>query len=137
MFRRSIDVGRVDRPTLRHPQWRRLRMMTRARILSVMIAVVAGAAFAGCAVDDDPAGAAGALHCRDSNLDADGSTVVAFHDTNRCVQPDLDHEWTSVHREANFDRPNATRRRAPMDGFVRVNDETEQHDGGVETPTDD
>jgi len=189
--------------------------MTQARILSVMIAVVAGAALAACAVDDpaeasavlaEPqahsgkihdvkhviivmqenhsfdnyfgalayapntpyhtphtgrgcdddrragcrgddhrcvdglhcaADAAGALHCSDSNLDDDGSTVVAFHDTNRCVQPDLDHEWTSVHREANFDRPNATRRRAPMDGFVRVNDETEQHDGGVETPTDD
>jgi phospholipase C len=77
--------------------------------------------------------AAGALHCSDSNLDASGSTVLAFHDTNRCIQPDLDHGWTSVHREANFTDPNATRSSAPMDGFVRVNAETEQHNGENET----
>jgi phospholipase C len=85
-----------------------------------------------CAVD-----ATGALHCSNSNLDDDGSTVQAFHDPNRCIQPDLDHEWVSTHREANFNQPNDTRRRAPMDGFVRVNDQTEQPDNGVETPTDD
>ena len=85
-----------------------------------------------CTVD-----AAGALSCSNANLDDDGSTVVAFHDANRCVQPDLDHEWASVHREVNFDQPNATRRAAPMNGFVRVNDETEQHDGGVESATED
>jgi phospholipase C len=85
-----------------------------------------------CAVD-----AAGGFHCANANLDDDGSTVFAFHNTNRCVKPDLDHEWVSTHREANFDDPNATIRHAPMSGFVRVNDETEQHDGGVESATDD
>jgi phospholipase C len=85
-----------------------------------------------CQVD-----AAGGLRCSNANLDDDGSLVPAFHDANRCVQPDLDHEWVSAHREANFDHPNATRRHAVMDGFVRVNDETEQQDGGVESATDD
>jgi phospholipase C len=85
-----------------------------------------------CQVD-----AAGSLRCTNANLDDDGSTVRAFHNPDRCVQPDLDHEWVSVHREASFDRPNDTRRSAPMNGFVRVNDQTEQPDQGVESPTDD
>ncbi len=80
---------------------------------------------------------AGSFHCANANLDDDGSTVFAFHDANRCAKPDLDHGWVATHRETNFDLPNATRRRAPMDGFVRVNDETEQQDGGLESPTDD
>jgi phospholipase C len=84
-----------------------------------------------CAVD-----AGGALRCSNSNLDDDGSTVVAFHDANRCPVPDLDHGWASTHREVNFAQPNATRQQPLLDGFVRVNDETEQHDGD-ETPTDD
>ena len=79
---------------------------------------------------------AGHLHCRNSNLDDDGSTVFAFHDANRCPAPDLNHGWVATHQEVNFDHPNATRRHTPMDGFVRVNDATEQHDNG-ETPTDD
>jgi phospholipase C len=77
------------------------------------------------------------MHCANANTDDDGSTVFAFHDANRCPAPDLDHGWVATHREVNFGAPNATRRRAPMNGFVRVNDETEQHDGGVESPTDD
>ena len=84
-----------------------------------------------CAVDR-----AGQFHCANANTDDDGSTVFAFHDANRCPAPDLDHGWVATHHEVNFDSPNATRRRAPMDGFVRVNDQTEQHDG-VESPTDD
>jgi phospholipase C len=85
-----------------------------------------------CQVD-----AAGAFRCANTNLDDDGSIVHAFHNTDRCVEPDLDHGWASTHREVNFESPDATRRRAPMDGFVRVNDETEQPDNGVETPIDD
>jgi phospholipase C len=85
-----------------------------------------------CQVD-----AAGGFHCANANLDDDGSTVLAFHDPNRCVKPDLDHGWASAHHEANFEKPNDTRRHALMDGFVRVNDETEQQDGGAESPTDD
>src|SRR5262245_52007065 len=83
-----------------------------------------------CQVDS-----AGGFHCANANLDDDGSTAFAFHDPNRCVSPDLDHEWVGTHREVNFDHPNDTRRHAPMSGFVRVNDEREQPDGGVETPT--
>src|SRR5215212_4256933 len=41
-----------------------------------------------CQVD-----AAGELRCSDANVDSDGSTVFAFHDRNRCVRPDPDHEW--------------------------------------------
>ena len=81
--------------------------------------------------------ATGALACANTNLDDDGSTVRSFHDPSRCVSPDLDHGWVATHQEVNFDRPNATLRRAPMDGFVRVNDANEQHDDGVETATDD
>src|SRR3954467_3266534 len=40
-----------------------------------------------CALD-----AAGTFHCANANLDDDGSTVTAFHNPNRCVQPDMDHE---------------------------------------------
>jgi phospholipase C len=84
-----------------------------------------------CALDPG-----GALHCSNTNLDDDGSTVAAFHDPNRCPGPDVDHGWASTHREVNFAQPNATRRQPLLDGFVRVNDETEQQDG-TESPTDD
>ena len=46
-----------------------------------------------CRVD-----AAGNFSCRDANRDDDGSTVFAFHDSRRCVAPDLDHGWGSTHR---------------------------------------
>ncbi|HET7502431.1 MAG TPA: alkaline phosphatase family protein [Kofleriaceae bacterium] len=85
-----------------------------------------------CTVD-----AAGGFACSNANLDDDGSTVFAFHDPNRCVQPDLNHEWTGVHREVNFAQPSDTRDHPVMDGFVRVNDETEQTDDGGESPTED
>ena len=81
-----------------------------------------------CTVD-----AAGAFHCANANVDASGKTIHAFHDANRCPAPDLDHGWTSTHREVNFDNPNDTRRHAPMNGFVRVNAETEQHNGENDT----
>jgi phospholipase C len=85
-----------------------------------------------CSVD-----ALGTFHCTNANLDDDGSTVLAFHDPNRCVVPDLDHSWGASHQEANFNAPNDSRRHSPMNGFVRVNDANEQHDGGIESPTDD
>ncbi|HET9622953.1 MAG TPA: alkaline phosphatase family protein [Kofleriaceae bacterium] len=69
-----------------------------------------------CRVD-----ASGALQCSNSNRDDDGSSVVAFHNSNRCVQPDVEHGWVGTHREVNFAAPNATRSQQPMDGFVRVN----------------
>ncbi len=79
----------------------------------------------------------GKFTCLNSNLDDDGSTVFAFHDSRRCVAPDLDHGWVSTHQEANFLNPNNSLAQTLSDGFVRVNDVTEQHDNGVENPTDD
>jgi phospholipase C len=88
----------------------------------------------GLACATDPAGN---LVCFNSNVDDDGSRVLAFHDTRRCVAPDLDHSWLGSHEEANFEHPNHALRNAKNDGFVLVNDATEQIDNGVESPTDD
>jgi phospholipase C len=74
-----------------------------------------------CSVD-----ASGTLSCSNANVHDDGSSVFAFHNTNRCVQPDTDHEWVGTHRSVNFAQPNDTLRSAPMDGFARVNDLVEQ-----------
>lgn len=79
----------------------------------------------------------GNLHCLNANLDDDRSTVVAFHEPSRCVAPDLDHSWFGTHREANFLNPNSALTSFLADGFVQVNDLTEQIDNGVESPTDD
>jgi phospholipase C len=81
--------------------------------------------------------ASGELVCSDANADDDGSIARAFHLTNRCVAPDLDHSWLGTHREANFLDPNAALRQPLQDGFVLVNDATEQPDRGVETPAED
>src|SRR5438046_7022608 len=43
------------------------------------------------------AGVNGNLTCTNSNLDDDGSTVVAFHDPTRCVIPDPDHSRFATH----------------------------------------
>jgi phospholipase C len=79
----------------------------------------------------------GVLVCSNSNLDDDGSTIKAFHEPTRCVKPDLDHGWFSTHRVANYNHPNSTLTQFFSDGFVRVNDVTEQVDNGVEGPTED
>jgi phospholipase C len=83
-----------------------------------------------CTVD-----ASGNYTCANSNLDQDGSTVFAFHGSSRCVLPDLDHSWLYTHMELNFLDPNHGNA-GRNDGFVRVNDLTEQTDNG-ESPTDD
>src|SRR5262249_7275929 len=85
-----------------------------------------------CRVD-----AAGNLTCFNSNLDDNGSTVFAFHDGRRCAAPDLDHSWPGTHKEANFLNPNGALGETLSDGFVRVNDATEQVDNGVENATED
>jgi phospholipase C len=77
----------------------------------------------------------GALTCTNSNLDAGGTPIAAFHDPRLCVSPDLDHTWTGTHHEANFLDPNSAMT-GLMDGFVRQNDVSEQTDSG-ETATDD
>lgn len=82
-------------------------------------------------------GLTGSLTCTNSNVDDDGSTVTAFHEPSRCVRPDLDHSWLGTHKEANFLSPNSTLTSFFSDGFVRVNDLTEQLDNGVESPNDD
>ena len=79
--------------------------------------------------------ASGELRCANHNPDLGGAAVRAFHLRNRCVQPDLDHSWVGTHREMNYSAPNETLH-GPTDGFVRVNDETEQHDVG-ESPFED
>ncbi len=101
--------------------------------------------FGGCRKDDHKCvdglscrvDAAGNLTCFNSNLDDNGSTVFAFHDSRRCALPDLDHSWLGTHQQANFLNPNGTLTDTLSDGFVRVNDATEQRDNGVENPTDD
>jgi phospholipase C len=82
--------------------------------------------------------------CANFNLDCVDSacSVLApeysFHDKNYCPAPDLDHGWPSSHLEANFSSPNLTSGPSPNDGFVRVNDITEQHDSSTgESATDD
>src|SRR5215471_10115109 len=82
-------------------------------------------------------GNSGNLTCFNSNIDDDGHTVFAFHDSRRCVAPDLDHGWIGTHNEANFSHPNNTLFQTLNDGYVRQNDATEQHDNGVENATED
>jgi phospholipase C len=80
----------------------------------------------------------GAYHCRDTNRDDDkGKKVRAFHLADYCVKTDLDHSWLGAHKEVNFFEPNAGPPRSPNDGFVRLNDLTNQPDSFVENPTDD
>jgi phospholipase C len=81
--------------------------------------------------------ASGVPHCFNSNIDDNGSQVFAFHDPSRCVAPDLNHGWFPTHQEANYSNPDNTLGQSLNDGFVRVNDSTEQIDNGTETPTDD
>jgi phospholipase C len=85
-----------------------------------------------CKVMDD-----GSLRCANANIDAGGGKVFAFHDTNRCVKPDLDHGWVGTHHEANFNNANASLQHFRGDGFVRQNDLTEQIDNGNESPHED
>lgn len=82
------------------------------------------------------ADSSGNLTCSNSNVDDDGSTVAAFHASSRCVKPDLDHSWLGTHREVNFADPNATLLKSLSNGFVPVNDATEQIDSG-ESATED
>ena len=79
----------------------------------------------------------GNYHCGNWNLDADDNSLVfAFHDPTRCTIPDLDHSWLGTHKEVDFELPNLTLPLSFDDGFVRVNDLTEQIDKG-ESATED
>jgi phospholipase C len=74
--------------------------------------------------------------CTNSNPEADGSpSVAAFRDPRLCVVPDLDHSWLGTHHEMNLTDPNGSLH-GTNNGFVALNDLTEQIDKG-ETPDDD
>jgi phospholipase C len=81
--------------------------------------------------------ASGAYRCRNFNRDDDGSKVFAFHSMDYCVKTDLNHEWIGTHMEINHADPNAGLQCSPNDGFVLVNDASDQPDQGGESPTDD
>jgi phospholipase C len=68
-----------------------------------------------CAVGPD-----GGPICSNANPGDDGGMVAAFHNPNRCVQPNPDHSWAGSHRQVNYDQPNAARSAPMMNGFVRV-----------------
>ena len=101
--------------------------------------------FNGCRKDDHAcvdgltckAGKDGSLTCFNSNREDNGKLVFSFHDPKRCAAPDLNHSWFETHQEVNFFHPNNTLRDPDNNGFVRVNDATEQLDNGVESPTED
>jgi phospholipase C len=78
----------------------------------------------------------GNLNCSNSNVDDDNSTVISFHDSNYCPGPDLQHDWQGSHSEANFANPANALSVTLNDGFVLVNDLTEQVDS-VESATED
>ncbi len=69
-----------------------------------------------CTVD-----AGGGLRCSNANVDDSGGVVAAFHNPNRCVQPDPEHSWPGVHREVNYDQPNTAWSAPRMNGFLRAN----------------
>jgi phospholipase C len=77
------------------------------------------------------------LSCSNANPDDDQSIVHPFHDPNYCVFPDLNHEWLGSHLEANLFSPNDALMASPNNGFVIVNDATEQPDTGGESATED
>src|SRR5262245_487133 len=80
----------------------------------------------------------GAYVCHNANRD-DGQRkkVTAFHSKDYCVRTDLDHSWGGTHREVNFFHPNAGPHHSVNDGFVFVNDLTNQPDNLVESRQDD
>ena len=78
------------------------------------------------------------LTCSNSNPDDDQSVVHPFHEPNYCVFPDLNHEWFQSHLEANLFSPNDALMSSPNNGFVIVNDITEQPDPlGAESAAED
>lgn len=101
--------------------------------------------------------AAGAYTCKNSNPDnpctryVDPSTqlvtyyclpgsqqsATVFHNSDYCPAPDLDHGWESSHHEGNLQNPNGMLKSSPNNGFVTVNDATEQTDSGPESANDD
>lgn len=79
----------------------------------------------------------GTYACSNSNPDDSGGPTFAFHMNDYCPAPDLDHGWASSHKEGNYSAPNSMLKSSPNNGFVRVNDVTEQPDKGAENGTED
>jgi phospholipase C len=67
----------------------------------------------------------GVLKCRNANKSNLKGRVRAFHETNYCVGPDLDHGWDGTHREVNFKHPNKTLKSPRNNGFILQNALTE------------
>ncbi len=80
-------------------------------------------------------GSGGALNCSNSNVDDDGSTVYSFHNYDYCPAPDLQHNWSGSHHEANWFDPSDTFFETLNNGFVLENDATEQIDSNLD-PTE-
>jgi len=75
--------------------------------------------------------------CQNSNNEPNRKKVLVFHAKDFCVLTDLDHSWSGSHSEGNFLDPNSGLTSSPNDGFVRVNDQSDQPDRGRESTTDD
>jgi phospholipase C len=69
----------------------------------------------------------GGLTCSNSNLNAQGEQVFAFHNRLICGRSGLDHGWPASHHEANWLHPERTFRASPNDGFVRQNESDNPH----------
>jgi phospholipase C len=70
-------------------------------------------------------------------LSGASQTATVFHTNNYCPAPDLDHGWESSHHEGNLQNPDGMLKSSPNNGFVTVNDATEQTDSGPESANDD
>ena len=68
------------------------------------------------------------LTCTNSNLNAQGQTIVAYHATSECTNPDLDHSWVGVHFEVNWSNPNGTLGSPLENGFILQNDLSSPND---------
>jgi phospholipase C len=79
----------------------------------------------------------GGYTCQNSNPEADGTPVTAFHSSDYCVATDLNHLWIGTHEQGNFENPNSGLLLSLNDGFVQVNDQSNQPDNGTESSTED
>jgi hypothetical protein len=64
--------------------------------------------------------------CLPPGPQTNGRPVFAFHETSRCFIPDLSHPWFPTNQEVSYANPRNTLGQSFSDGFVRVNDATEQ-----------
>jgi phospholipase C len=70
----------------------------------------------------------GGLTCTNSNQNAQGQSIAAYHATSECTNPDLDHSWVGVHYEVNWSNPNSALFAPLENGFVLQNDLSNPND---------